>query len=236
MTKDIVDRSGPCSTAALRSAGTAKHGEVSVRYLWMGLGILVLGACSSSSSGGGGGGKSIGQTCDMSQPAACSSDVCVPLICSDGRQFPVCTGQECSSTTCPTGQRCETTASGGQYCLLANQVATICSSGTGGSGGGTGGSGATGGGGTGGLPCGISWSGGEDPTCDTCTETNCCSEMRGCAPGSGCDALLGCYVTNCQNAGDPSACLQQYCSAELESGGAALQALNDCVSASCPNC
>jgi hypothetical protein len=68
-----------------------------------------------------------------------------------------------------------------------------------------------------------------EATCQTCAETNCCTELADCDTGTDCGSLIDCFAP-CDPADD--ACIQA-CVDQFPDGGAPYTSLYDCVTAGC---
>jgi hypothetical protein len=69
------------------------------------------------------------------------------------------------------------------------------------------------------------------PQCESCMESNCCSELLSCTGGTPCDGLLKCLVANNCTAGDPT-CITT-CENANSAGVPFVMALNNCFDNSC---
>jgi hypothetical protein len=194
-------------------------------------------------------------TCQVSQ-----SDCTATLTCDTGTASAKVSGS--TMTFIFNGASCSGSVSNGQFTGSCTEEGNSCPvsgscsigscgkppAGTGGAGGGSGG-GTSGGGGTGAIG-GTSGFGGTGATggggggncgdvlysnnavCQSCMESGCCSQLAACSTGTPCDALFNCIISYCSE-NLTSACLQQYCSSELASGGGAMSAMFDCEEAAC---
>jgi hypothetical protein len=185
-------------------------------------------------------------TCTITQ-SGCSASA----NCDNSTQSLTVSGSTVSWTTAE-GYNCSGTVSNSKLsgsCSLGSdscQYGATCSqgscgepkpsgtggaSGTGGTPGTGGGSGYPGTGGTGGGHCGgTNYS--NNPVCQSCMESSCCSQLVACAPGTSCEALLKCIVQYCAES-ITEQCIMQYCSNQLEMGASALMAMFDCDEANC---
>ena len=64
-------------------------------------------------------GKAPGETCVLTAAgaAACESNNCGQVVCTDGSQPTVCTGSSCASEGCPAGQTCVTFQDSSSWCV-----------------------------------------------------------------------------------------------------------------------